>query len=288
MVELGGGVRLVAMSVAWVDGYADGSSSTYLTVGVGAEGLVAAWFKTSARKQTYRVDIRRPTSADLHDISSAGGEFTAVGAGGVILQSADAIEWAPVEVPGLDADLWSVTPVRVGSAWWLTVIGDGVLMVRDDEGVWHEPPAPADGWGQLRALFYDSSGYVVVGLAGVAWSATELVGEWKGEATGVEADLTTAAFGSCAAGPGGTLVCREFDGWQVIETGVDVDFVDASASRVLTADGRVYTLDDDRVLELVAEYDGTFSALSDVDSKLRLARDGEVVIYDREACTRFE
>ncbi|MFO7563133.1 MAG: hypothetical protein R6X02_10860 [Enhygromyxa sp.] len=37
-----------------------------------------------------------------------------------------------------------------------------------------------------------------------------------------------------------------------------------------------------------AEYDGTFSALSDVDSKLRLARDGEVVIYDREACTRFE
>src|SRR5690606_35593136 len=272
----------------WVASVADRYNACIHAVWVCEVGLVDTWIKNGAREQTKREDIRRPTSADLHDISSADGEFTAVGAGGVILQSADAIEWTPVEVPGLDADLWSVTPVRVGSAWWLTVVGDGVLMVRDDDGVWHQPPAPADGWGQLRALFHVSSGHVVVGLAGVAWSATELVGEWNEEATGAEADLTTAAFGSCAAGSGGTLVCREFDGWQVIETGVDVDFVDASASRVLTADGRVYTLDDHRKLALVAEYDGTFSAQSDVDSKLRLARDGEVVIDDSEACTQFE
>src|SRR4029079_18222815 len=95
-----------------------------------------------------------------------------------------ALTWNPLDL-GTTANLRGIT--SVGSR--MVVVGDGVVLLQDEDGMWCESLAPEIGWGDLRAVHDDGSRVYVVGLAGKAWSASDPSGEWVAEAVGTDVDL---------------------------------------------------------------------------------------------------
>ena len=81
------------------------------------------------------------------------------------------------------------TLIDTGPIVALLSAGDELVLVRVADGTWLEPPAPADGWGQLRGVAATSDRIYAVGLAGAFWSASDPSGEWTAMAGGIADDL---------------------------------------------------------------------------------------------------
>jgi hypothetical protein len=283
------------------------------TVGVGPEGLIAAWaFEGSGKDRHLVVDTQRPTSADLHAIGRSGDyldgyELFAVGSDGTILNSQDGSEWITIEIPGVEADLWAVGQVTFGTSSYdqrrdLVIVGDDTLIVRDQDGAWHQPTPPVNGWGSLRALTYDDAEAFVFGLDGVAWSSPDPTFAWAVEKTGAEVDLLSAGrtprpYPSdehptttiCAGGVGGTVVCHDqATGWRTLDLGTTADIVGFEWDSLLSADGELWVWDGEADYDFVADYEGRFSALAHGFGLVIMAReDGWIVERDPDIPCRF-
>jgi hypothetical protein len=217
----------------------------YLAVGAG--GTVVAWtddFTGEVTAKAWTV----PGDVDLRGAASlANGdrrEWWVIGDGGFAAVSDDRGEtWSNVDL-ATTANLHAIIEIDER----LVVVGDNVVRMRETNGTWIEPEAPASGWGQLRDIVYDSNSMrlVAVGLGGVIASADDPSGYWVVEDSGTTADLF--AVGNFweegligASGAAGTVVVRETDapGWRSLDSGLEADLIDYQSGYFLTADGEL-------------------------------------------------
>lgn len=126
------------------------------------------------------------------------------------------------------------------------IVGDEIVLVRQLDGSWAEPPAPAGGWGSLRGVAWDGARTYAVGLGGVVWSTNDPLGAWTAENTEVDVDLFDVGVEPeriIVVGAEGTVLIQDPDGWRQIDTQVDVDLIDYTDRHALGLDGSVYLVD---------------------------------------------
>lgn len=249
-------------------------------IAVGSGGLVAA----IGFEEPRLVQHFRPTDADLHDVSATLGETLVVGAGGTILVSGeDNSVWTPVVgFPELSADLWAIERVWLGDRGWTLVVGDQVVVVRDDAGEWSTVAPPPGGWGELRGVFEAWDRVFVVGRGGVVWSASDPTQGWVAEETGASADLIgggwSPSFGHgdaiCIVGAAGTVVVHDDEGWRDGQFGIADDIVGYDQGTFLTRGGRVFRCNPEH--ERLANFDGEFTAFGRWIGMIAFAEGGVV------------
>lgn len=221
----------------------DDQGYSYLAVGAG--GTIVAWTTEfgQADQQPLAVEEWNVGGADLRAISADDAAWWVVGDDGFAAVSEDGGQtWTTVDLAGSTADLHAIASVESRRV----VVGDDVVLVQADDGTWSEAPAPGDGWGQLRAVYYDGARIYAVGLGGVIWSATDPSGEWVAEDSGVDTDLL--AIGGFYAGEKTVLVVgaqgralvRKAGAWDSISTGLNVDFIDYEGQVALGTGGELY------------------------------------------------
>jgi hypothetical protein len=292
-------VTVLVMSTGCCSGWSDFEP---LDLGVSADleavTIVDGWFLAAGSDGTvvaFTVDSSEPVAwivadgADLHGVSVGPGpvDWWVVGDdGSIAFSNTRGRLWKDVALATTN-DLYAIG--RVGDE--IVVVGDDLVRVRQTDGTWIEPPAPASGWGRLRAV--SSHPYLgpvwAVGLDGVIVSAATPSGDWVAENSGTEADLQVVTWGTqaklLAMGEAGTMVVRD-EGtgeWSLIDAGIDVDFVGADGfdgSMVVAEDGRILKLYDHGrqgwELETFTSYPGARTVAVDSDmGGLSLAVVGE-------------
>jgi hypothetical protein len=229
----------------------DSSDRPYENLAVGAGGIVVMWgsdFDSATNDFMTFVDSQQVGDQNLRAVWADESAWWVVGDAGTVVVSVDrGLAWTTVDL-GTTANLRGIT--SVGSR--LVVVGDGVVFLQGGDGVWTEIPAPAGGWGDLRAIHHDGSRVYVVGLAGKVWSAVEPSGEWMAEDVGTSVDLfdvgTLASYGdpslTVVVGAAGTLLLRDTAGWTRVETKVDADLIAYRGHELLAVDGGLYEIRD--------------------------------------------
>ena len=182
-----------------------------------------------------------PGAGELHAVH----DWLVVGEQSFAAESLDqGLTWTPIEL-GIGGDLHAIA--RVDQR--LVVVGDELVLVRESDGTWLEPPPPPEGWGQLRDVHHDPvvDRTWAVGLGGRIWRSADPRESWLAEDSGTTADLFAIArfaAGSeqlMAAGADGALQVRERTSeaspWRTEASGVEVDILDAHQGKLLTAEG---------------------------------------------------
>lgn len=267
----------------------DNSDHPYENLAVGAGGIVVMWgsdFDSATIEFTTFVDSQQVGDQNLRAVWADESAWWVVGDAGTVVVSVDrGLTWTAVDL-GTTANLRGIT--SVGSR--LVVVGDGVVFLQGGDGVWTEIPAPAGGWGDLRAVHDDGSRVFTVGLAGKVWSAEDPSGEWTAEEIGTSVDLfdvgTLESYGdpslTVVVGAAGTLLLRDTAGWTRVETKVDADLIAYDGHQVLAAGGRLYEIRDNpkRRLRHIDTLAGALAMASEFGLGV-LAVGSEGVAYDK-------
>jgi hypothetical protein len=147
------------------------------------------------------------------------GLFTAVGNGGAIFQSSDAVSWTPV-ASGVTNDLNAVT---YGQGRWI-VVGKGGFMLSSLDNVTFTA-INSGTTNDLRSVAVGLNGLVAVGANGTIVHSTD-GGSWTVPASGTSQTLYAVAYTNAwyAVGAGGTmLTSADGDTWTAVNTGTTAD-----------------------------------------------------------------
>lgn len=228
-----------------------------VAVAVGDGGLIL----TRSPEGVWATRMRR-TMSDLSAVASRTTDsqvfLTAVGAGGVIVFSADGgLNWE-VGDSGVTADLRDVAH---GGA--MVAVGDGVILRSNTSGHTWTPVGPPDGVGNLRAVVsLDGSNvqphFVAVGDGGSVFLSTNDGLGWSRRDAGTTADLRAAGVYRggeglgltplfWVAGADGTaraMLDESGEHWEAVELGLDADIVAVTPESdwLLASDGSLHTL----------------------------------------------
>jgi hypothetical protein len=256
-----------------------------LHVAAGADGTIVLWAATARESYVERVDIG---DADLRavliveDCLQTPSWWVVGDAGTVAVSDNEGSTWSVATLG--DADLHAISVVDCRPI----VVGDELVLVRQADGSWLEPPTPADGWGSLRGIAFDGTRVHVVGLGGVAWSTSDPYGVWMAEATGVESDLLDLEWVGgdvlVAVGAAGTLLLHDSSGWRMHDSGLSIDLLDTLGGRVLGADGGIYASDFEGALTLEDEYPGALALSYSSDGVSVVGEDGFAATPVRHEC----
>lgn len=237
----------------------DRDGGTYLAAG--SAGTIVVWGTDHTRADPLTSVARFEVGeVELHAVLIAGRDFSPTGfwavgdAGTVALSDNYGATWSVATLT--PADLHAITEHDNR----LILAGDEIVLVRQFDGTWIEPPTPPSGWGSIRGLASDGERVHAVGLGGVAWSASDPLGEWIAEPTGVDADLLDVggSYPLVAVGAAGTVLVRDSNAWVSVESGVSVDLIDYHG-RVLAADGAIYRLEEDGRLSHEEDFPGALA-----------------------------
>jgi hypothetical protein len=219
----------------------------FLYLAVGSGGTVVAWaddYIGHVTKKSWTIPGDVELRGALSRPFGESHEWWVIGDGGFAAVTDDRGEtWSTVDV-GTTADLHAILEVDER----LVVVGDAGVRVLESDGTWIEPPAPTDGWGQLRdvALGESTERLCAVGLGGLILTANGPTDDWVAEDSGTSADLF--AVGEFleerligATGATGTVVVRDVDSseWRSLDSGIEADIIDYRDDHFLTADGEL-------------------------------------------------
>jgi hypothetical protein len=241
-VELGTEADILAVAQG-------GSYDSFIAVGVG--GVVVHHDAESGMSSS------NPVNVDLRGVLSLGSTTIVVGDGGTILSSPDGGATWEARDATISDDLVGVAYGTFDTATLLVAISSGQVLLSTDEGAtWAVVPAPAEGWGTLRAAFATHDELWVIGEGGSAWAS-------KDGAAWLRQDLgSTAAFigGGRVSGDAGSsyassvavatadgLLFRaaESDTWEALDASFDGPIVAYGGGFVVTTNGSVYDVDED-------------------------------------------
>jgi hypothetical protein len=176
-----------------------------------------------------------------------------VGDGGFAATSDDdGLTWTALDL-GVSADLHAI--VDLGD--YFAILGDDVVLLRQDDGTWTPLEPPEGEWGRLRAGKDDGYFQYLVGLEGIVWTNVEdpALASWGRESVGTTADLFAIGDGPetpdgesdtvVIAGSNGTLLThtRWTWDWHRLETDTTADFIGYSSGILLTAEGEIMELE---------------------------------------------
>jgi photosystem II stability/assembly factor-like uncharacterized protein len=272
-------------AVARLDDHA--APRSYDGIAVGAVGTIVVW----GYDEESNGDFQEASSfgtADLRGISWQPGSWWIVGDAGTVAVSGDRGQtWNPVALP-TTADLDAIAHVGLR----VVIVGDDVVLVQAVDGTWVDMPAPSGSWGQLRALYLHGDRLYAVGLGGVIWSTTDPLGEWVAESSGTQADLFAIGQfhdGSndtvAAVGAAGTVVVRQSDAWNQLDTDESEDLVAYTDGYALAANGVLFNVGSGGQLTstIVAE-PGVRAMYSDGPELLIVGADGAAFNLVRAEC----
>ncbi len=217
----------------------DDQGFTYL---VGAGGLL---FELSGSRRHKIADV------DLRAVAVNRELIMAIGAAStLVVGTRNGESWERVEL-GTTAELRHISTMHWSTVPTTIIVGDGVMFWYDSKhATWVEIAPPEGGWGDLRATGYDSEKHLIaVGRGGVVWTAPAPAGPWTREDAGTDADLLTLSPPqgdlNFIGGASGTLLARSINGaWQPVALDNDTDIIDLSSGHLLTADGRIFAIED--------------------------------------------
>jgi hypothetical protein len=224
----------------------------YRYLAVGDAGTVVAWGLEDSKSSWTFTEVFEIGDANLHAVLNHGGWWVVGDGGSVAVSDNHGATWNTVVLA--DGDLHAIGLFNERPI----VVGDEVVLLRRADGTWIEPPTPEGGWGQLRGIGTGQPA-IVVGLGGVAWSASEPTGEWVAEPTGVDVDLFgvgTTAAGLVAIGAQGTMLRRHANGWVALDTGVSADLLDLADNYVLARGGDVFAVSESGRLNHIDTIEG--------------------------------
>jgi len=148
------------------------------------------------------------------------GVFTAVGNGGAIFQSSDAVSWTPV-TSGVTNDLNAVT---YGQGRFI-VVGKGGFMLSSLDNVTYTSIASGTT-NDLLSVSIGVNGLVAVGAGGTIVHSTD-GGSWNGVTSGTTQTLYAVTFSNnawYAVGAGGTmLTSADATTWTAVNSGTTAD-----------------------------------------------------------------
>lgn len=214
---------------------------SYDGIAVGVAGTIVVWGYDESNGEF--VEASSFGTADLRGISSRPGSWWIVGGAGTVAVSGDRGQsWIPVALP-TTADLHAITHVGLQ----VVIAGDEVVLVQAVDGTWIDMTAPTGNWGQLRALYHHVDRLYAIGLDGVIWSTVDPRGEWVAESSGTQADLFAIGQfydGSndtvAAVGAAGTIVVRQSNAWNQLDTDESEDLVAFVDGYALAANGVLF------------------------------------------------
>lgn len=168
-------------------------------------------------------------TADLHGVTY-GAAFLAVGAGGALLSSTNAIEWTALP-SGVATDLSAAV---YGNSSYVVAGKGGVMLLSTDElATWTQPVSGT--LNDLHALTYSGSLFLAVGANGTIVSSYDGI-SWTVQLSGTSSHLYGVTYGNglyVAVGAAGTVLTSVDGGvWQTIgtQTGLDLKGVAYGAS----------------------------------------------------------
>jgi hypothetical protein len=244
------------------------SNREYRYLAVGDAGTVVAWGQTFA-------EVFDVGDVNLRAAWNDGPSWWVVGDGGTVAVSDNlGATWNTIVLA--DGDLHAIESFHRRPI----IVGDDVVVLRNADGLWVEPPKPEGGWGQLRGIAVGPTTVHVVGLGGVAWSTSDPTGEWIADPTGVDVDLFDAGYSSSgrliAIGAQGTLLMHiggDPGYWYPYMNDVTADLLDYDQDYVLARGGDVFEATYGGGLNHVDQFVGA-EALSNDQSVAAVGPDG--------------
>ena len=221
-----------------------GTSWDYLLVG-GTGTLVILGTTFDESSASSFVETKQFGAVALHAALELDGQWWIVGDQGLAAYSIDRTATWTNNVLGTSASLYDLALFPNPAGDELVIVGDEVVFVRQQNGVWAELPVPAAeaSWGQLRSVYVFEGRLYLAGLGGTLWSSELATSGWVREALPSEADLFAlgeAAGALQVVGAGGTLLERDPSGeWLQLETGTSSDLIDYAGGVALTSEGEV-------------------------------------------------
>lgn len=205
------------------DGGKGGSASEVATATPRAAG--ANWLANAAAG-----------SADLKGVAQRGGiacssspvttgvNYVAVGAGGAVMSSPDALSWSAATKPaGFTTALNAVAASGGTSARWVAVGDEEAVLVSGDGTNWTQALAPTTGGRALHGVAFGAV-FVAVGDGGLIMTSSD-GNAWTTQTSGTTANLRAVAYSTAgryvAVGDGGTLLVSTNNGasWTALESG---------------------------------------------------------------------
>lgn len=150
-------------------------------------------------------------AADLHGVTY-GAAFLAVGTGGSLFSSANAINWTALP-SGITTDLYAAS---YGNASYVAVGQGGVMLLSTDETVtWTQPASGTPN--DLYALAYSGNLFLAVGANGTIVTSVDGI-SWTVQSSGTTSHLYGVTYGNglyVAVGSAGTvLISGDGATWQ--------------------------------------------------------------------------
>lgn len=219
-----------------------GTSWDYLLVG-GTGTLVVLGTSFDESSASSLVETKQFGAVALHAALELDGQWWIVGDQGLAAYTIDRAATWTNNVLGTSASLYDLALFPSPAGEELVIVGDEVVFVRQQNGVWVELPAPAGepSWGQLRSVYAFEGRLYLAGLSGALWSSELATSGWVRETPPSPADLFAlgeAAGALQVVGAGGAMLERDPSGeWLELATGTSLDLIDYAGGVALTREG---------------------------------------------------